>query len=196
MPLDNYGTNMISSALCTIYPDVSCPPIPAVTTGRDKMQFICTKCVHKKPGLVQPNRPSRQVRTTCRDLPVRPYRPSRQVRTTCRDLPVRPYSGRRGRSEQLVATCLSGHTGRRGRLEQLVATCLPGHIPAVAAGQNNLSRPACPAIFWPSRQVKTTCRDRQCHRLTKVSVPAMSYNYYVVSCRDLSQISCTVISVR
>ena len=152
--------------------------IPAVTTGRDKMQFICTKCVHKKPGLVQPNRPSRQVRTTCRDLPVRPYRPSRQVRTTCRDLPVRPYTGRRGRSEQLVATCL------------------PGHIPAVAAGQNNLSRPACPAIFWPSRQVRTTCRDRQCHRLTKVSVPAMSYNYYVVSCRDLSQMSCTVISVR
>ena len=79
----------------------------------------------------------------------------------------------------LFRNCLQlpGHyTGRHDRSRQLQFICtkcvhkMPG-----------LVRP-----YWPSRQVITTCRDRPCHRLTKVSVPAMSCHYYVVPCRGLS----------
>ena len=66
---------------------------------------------------------------------------------------------------------LSGHTGRHDRSRQDVV-----YLYKCVHKMPGLVRP-----YRPSRQVRTTCRDRPCHRLTKVSVPAMSCHYYVVT---------------
>ena len=78
-------------------------------------------------------------------------------------------------SAKLCINCLklSGHTGRHDRSRQgvvyLYKMCAQNAwicpaIPAVAAGQNN-------------------CRDRPCHRLTKVSCRAIIMSCRVAACR-------------